>query len=49
MLFALRRHRAAVRTSPQPQTAIEYVWTVIPWLILALCVAPAVRRVLADG
>lgn len=25
----------------------EYVWTVVPWLIVALCAAPAVHRVLA--
>jgi hypothetical protein len=47
MLGALRHHRARVTTSAHPNAAAEYVWTVIPWLILALCLAPAVHRVLA--
>jgi hypothetical protein len=47
MLRALRRHWAHVTTSAHPNAAAEYAWTVIPWLILALCLAPAVHRVLA--
>jgi len=49
MLVALRRHRAHVTTSAQSKAAAEYVWTVVPWVIFALCVAPAVRLVLAAG
>jgi len=47
MLGALRHHWAHVTTSAHPNAGAEYVWTVIPWLILALCLAPAVHRVLA--
>jgi heme/copper-type cytochrome/quinol oxidase subunit 2 len=45
-LDAVRRHRAHTTTLVQ-SNATEYVWVVIPWLIVALCVAPAVHRVLA--
>lgn len=47
MLNALRHHRAHLTTSAQPKATAEYVWTVLPWLIVVLCVAPAVQRVLA--
>jgi len=49
MLIALRHHRAHVTTSTQPRAAAEYVWTVVPWLILALGAGPALHRVLAAG
>ena len=34
-------------TSAQPNAIAEYVWTVVPWLILALCFNVAVHRLLA--
>jgi heme/copper-type cytochrome/quinol oxidase subunit 2 len=46
MLAATRLHRAHATTFVQPN-ATEYVWVVIPWLIVAICAAPAIHRVLA--
>lgn len=46
MLDAARRHRAQVELFARAN-ATEYVWLAIPWVIVALSVAPAVRRVLA--
>jgi len=46
MLDAARRRRAQATTFVQPN-ATEYVWVLIPWLIVVLCAAPAVHRVLA--
>ena len=45
MLVALHNHRArnAVHTQPKA-AAVEYVWAIVPWLIVALGAAPAVRR-----
>ena len=38
-----------VRTSAQPNAIAEYVWTAVPWLILALYFVAAVHRLLAAG
>ena len=40
MLVSVWRHRPAVG---------EYVWTLVPWIIVAICAAPAVHQVLAAG
>ena len=44
MLVSVWRHQA--RATPVPNAAVEYVWAMIPWLIVALCAAPAVHHVL---
>ena len=46
MLAAMWRHRAQA-TTVVLSSASEYVWALIPWLIMALCVAPAVHGVIA--
>jgi heme/copper-type cytochrome/quinol oxidase subunit 2 len=46
MIAATRRHRAHAPTFVQAN-ATEYIWLMIPWLIVALSMAPAVRKVLA--
>jgi heme/copper-type cytochrome/quinol oxidase subunit 2 len=46
MLATTRAHRAHNAAFIQA-SATEYIWLVIPWLIVALSVAPAVRKVLA--
>ena len=48
MLISMRHHRCDAATSPQPNATAECVWAVIPWLIVALCVAPAVHLVLTE-
>ncbi len=47
MLASVWRHQARA-TTPVSNAAIEYVWAAIPCLIVALCAAPAVHRVLVD-
>ena len=47
MLVSEWRHQARA-TTPVPKAAAQYVWAMIPCLIVALCAAPAVQRVLAD-
>jgi heme/copper-type cytochrome/quinol oxidase subunit 2 len=49
MLVAMRRHRARAAGSAQAIAFAEYLWAVVPWLIVALCVTPAVQRILAAG
>ena len=49
MLVAFRHHWRIVRTSAQLNAIVEYVWTGVPWLILALCFALAVHRLFAAG
>jgi hypothetical protein len=46
MLLALRSHRLRVTDS---RAAIEYAWAVLPWVMVALCAAPAVHRLLSAG
>ena len=48
MLLALRNHRAhrIVRTRAQA-AAVEYGWAILPWLIVALGAAPALRHLFA--
>ena len=48
MLVGVWRHRAHATTAAQPNAlASEYAWATVPWIIMALCVTPAVRQVLA--
>ena len=49
MLLALRNYRAHNTVLRHPRAAVEYGWALVPWLILALSAAPAVRRILAAG
>jgi heme/copper-type cytochrome/quinol oxidase subunit 2 len=50
MLVSVWRHQSLAPTTGESNTVVsEYVWTSIPWIILAICVAPAVHEVLAAG
>jgi hypothetical protein len=46
MLLAIRSHRLR---ATDPRAAVEYAWAVVPWVMAALCAAPAVQRFLAAG
>ena len=46
MLLAIRSHRLRAVDS---RAAIECAWAVLPWVMAALCAAPAVHRLLAAG
>ena len=46
MLVALRSYRAQNVARTHSKAVIEYGWTIVPWLIVALGAAPAVRRLL---
>jgi hypothetical protein len=46
MLLAIRSHRLRATDS---RVAVEYAWAVVPWVMVALCAAPAVHRFLAAG
>ena len=50
MMLALARHRADAGGPPafHSSAACEYLWAVIPWLMIIACVIPAARRILAD-
>ena len=47
MLVSVGRHQARTMT-PVPKAAAEYAWATVPWLIVALCAAPEMHRVLVD-
>jgi heme/copper-type cytochrome/quinol oxidase subunit 2 len=49
MLLALRNHRAHNTVRTHAKAAVEYGWATVPWLIVALGAAPAVRRLFAAG
>jgi hypothetical protein len=51
MLVATAMHRAAGRSEDTHRTCAlaEYLWTMVPWLMMGACVAPAVRRIVAAG
>lgn len=50
MLVSVWRHQTHAPTPAKPNAVFrEYVWTGVPWIILAICVAPAVHEVLAAG
>jgi hypothetical protein len=44
MRLAIRSHRLRATDS---RAAVEYAWAVVPWVMVALCAAPAVQRFLA--
>jgi hypothetical protein len=46
VLFAIRSHRLRASDST---AAVEYAWAVLPWVMVALCAAPAVHRFLSAG
>jgi hypothetical protein len=46
ILLATRSHRLRATDS---RAAVEYAWAVVPWVMVALCAAPAVHRILAGG
>jgi len=49
MLLALRNYRAHNIVLTHPRAAVEYAWAALPWVIAAVCGAPAVQRILAAG
>ncbi len=46
MLVSIRHHRALAKATGQPGPLLEYVWALVPWLLVALCAAPSVRSIL---
>ena len=51
MLVATALHRSARGSEGTYQCAAlaEYLWAVVPWLMMAACVLPAARRFVAGG
>ena len=51
MLVATALHRSARGSQgPHQRAALtEYLWAVVPWLMMAAGVLPAVRRMVAGG
>jgi heme/copper-type cytochrome/quinol oxidase subunit 2 len=51
MLRAIALHRAApsADASLQGSALSEYLWILVPWLMMAVCVLPSVRRIVALG
>jgi len=51
MLGSIAKHRAAARADdPWRDSALaEYLWAMVPWLMTAACLVPAVRRIIASG
>jgi heme/copper-type cytochrome/quinol oxidase subunit 2 len=49
MLVAIALHRSArgAEDSYQSSAVAEYAWAVVPWLMMAACALPAVRRIAA--
>jgi heme/copper-type cytochrome/quinol oxidase subunit 2 len=46
---ALHRSARAAQALPQGSALAEYLWALVPWLMMAACVIPAVRRIVAAG
>jgi heme/copper-type cytochrome/quinol oxidase subunit 2 len=50
-LVAIAVHRSA--NGPQDpwrgSALAEYLWAMVPWLMVAACVLPSVRRIVASG
>jgi heme/copper-type cytochrome/quinol oxidase subunit 2 len=51
MLVATALHRSAggSENTYRISALAEYLWTVVPWLMMGACVLPAVRRIVAGG
>jgi heme/copper-type cytochrome/quinol oxidase subunit 2 len=49
MLVAMHRHRAHATAAGERRGVGEYFWALVPWLIVALCSAPAVHQMLTSG
>jgi len=49
MMLALVRRRADAAGPPtfHSHAAAEYLWAVVPWLMIIACALPAARRILA--
>jgi len=49
MMLAVVRRRGAAGGPPaiHASAAADYLWAVIPWLMIIACVIPAARRILA--
>ena len=48
-LFATHRGRRHMAQPFHSSAVIEYAWALVPWLIVALCLSPAVQRILTTG
>jgi heme/copper-type cytochrome/quinol oxidase subunit 2 len=46
---AMHRPSRGSEVLRQGSALAEYLWTVVPWLIMAACVLPSVRRIVAGG
>lgn len=46
---ALHRYKRGAEGTLQCAALVEYLWLVVPWLMMAACVFPAVRRIVAGG
>ena len=50
MLVGVWRHQAHAKIAGRSTALVsEYVWSTVPWIIVALSAAPAVHEVLAAG
>lgn len=49
MLVATWRHRSHVTTPAKPRAVVEYLWALVPWILMALSAAPALRRIFTGG
>ena len=49
MLAATAMHRSSFgpEDTYRRSALVEYLWTLVPWLMMAACVLPAVRRIVA--
>jgi heme/copper-type cytochrome/quinol oxidase subunit 2 len=46
---ALQRPRLGAEGPGHSSILAEYLWAVVPWLIMAACVFPSVRRIVAGS
>jgi heme/copper-type cytochrome/quinol oxidase subunit 2 len=49
VVTVMHRSTRAAEDSYQSSPLAEYLWAVVPWLIVAACVFPAARRIIAGG
>jgi heme/copper-type cytochrome/quinol oxidase subunit 2 len=48
-LLATYRSRRRVERPFHASAVTEYAWATVPWVILALCMSPAVQHILRSG
>ena len=50
MLTTIARHRAQDHSRERRSAALaEYLWAIIPWLMILSCAIPAARQILAEA